>query len=206
MEYCPFCAASISEGAKTCHNCKKSLDISAFSFTYAPEKNISALNKKVLREIWFKEHSRFIWPFVTLIIGFILGGLLTYGSAQLQFNSEREVLQNKIAGFEAEIQQFKSAAVNQDAGLQQSMKQKDHLIDLLTQERQTLSRIINFTRRLARTSVISSGSPAETKTFRANVAYLKRQFDKQQAQIDGTGLLAKKTFNVLPIPQLMKAP
>ena len=206
MEYCPYCAAPVSPGAKTCHQCKKSLDISALNFSYLPDENISVINKKAQRKIWLKEHSRFIWPIATLMLGFILGGVLIYGYAQLQFSGERDTLQNKIARIETELENAQNSSAAQSAGLKQTLKQKDAVIGLLIKQRQTLSRIINFTRRLAGSSVITPNSPETAKSFRANITYLKNQFEKQQEQIDALGLIAKKTFNVLPIPQLMERP
>lgn len=206
MEYCPYCAAPVSAGAKTCHNCKKSLDISAVHFIYEPDANISAINKKARRKIWLKEHSRFIWPIVTLLIGLIAGGIIIYGYAQMQFINERDMLQNKISSIQATLEMARAESAGKNAGLKQSLQQKEQVITLLIQERQTLSRIINFTRRLARNSTITPNGPADAKSFKANITYLKKQFEKQQTALDATGQIAKKSFNVLPVPQLMDTP
>ena len=85
MQYCYHCSEPISKPAKICPHCKRTMDMSAFESLLA-EHESSHLSKKSLRRIWRREHSYLFWPFLTLVIGFIIGGILTYGFAQLQFS------------------------------------------------------------------------------------------------------------------------
>ena len=75
MRYCPYCSAPISDSAKTCHNCKKSLEFNIVASALENSEE-SDFKKSALRKIWIKERMRFVWPVITLFIGFIIGGVI----------------------------------------------------------------------------------------------------------------------------------
>jgi hypothetical protein len=203
MHYCPYCSAQISEKAKSCHNCKKSLNFETITSLLKPSE-ASELNKSALRKIWLKEHSRFVWPIITLMIGFILGGAVLYSFALIQSAKEKELLAAEITDLKNQISQINSDAKGAQSGLQGTLKAKDQIITVLTAERQTLTRIINFTRRFSNSCVNTPNSESEVTTFKNNFRYLRGQFDDQQAQLDNTAFGNNPKFNLKTAPQFLE--
>ncbi len=96
MEYCPHCSSALSkENFKKCPYCKKNIDMGDIAAVVEPGES-SEKNKDAIRKIWFREHSSKIIPVITLIIGFVVGAVLLYSYAQLQFSNERSDYQNNI--------------------------------------------------------------------------------------------------------------
>ena len=65
----------------------------------------SEKNKDAMRKIWLREHSSKIIPIITLIIGFVIGAILLYSYAQIQFTNERSEYQETIANLNNTISQ-----------------------------------------------------------------------------------------------------
>ena len=56
MHYCPYCSSAISVDAKSCHNCKKSLDFGAIS--YSPDL------QTIMLEITHTTNTDFVWAVI----------------------------------------------------------------------------------------------------------------------------------------------
>lgn len=203
MHYCPYCSAPVSENAQTCHECKKNLDFAVLREVLETGEE-SDVNKKALRKIWYKEHAIYIWPVFTLIIGFIAGGVILYLVALGQFASEKEELNSEINNLKAQIADINNNAQDAQSGLQDQLQAKDQIISVLGEQRTTLSRIINFTRRMAQNSIITPNSADEATSFRRNFRYLERQFNQQQEQLDATAYEGDRTFNLETLPQFLE--
>ncbi|KAA3610439.1 MAG: hypothetical protein D8M58_05505 [Calditrichaeota bacterium] len=203
MRYCPYCSTQISESAKSCHNCKKSLDFEAIASVFEASE-ASEINKSAVRKIWIKEHARFVWPVVTLIIGFIVGGAVLYSLALAQAASEKDTLNSEIEKLNAQISQINSDAQGAQSGLQGQIQEKEKIITILTSQRQSLTRIINFTRRFTNNSIITPNSEAEATYFKNNFRYLRGQFDDQQAELDNTTFADNRRFNLKTAPQFLE--
>ncbi len=203
MHYCPYCSAQISESAKSCHSCKKSLDFEAIASAFEPGE-VSAINKSAVRKIWIKEHARFVWPVLTLIIGFIIGGAILYSIATVRSASEKDSLASQIEDLKNQISQINSEAEGAQTGLQGELQAKDQIISILTTQRQTLTRIINFTRRFSNNSIITPNSNSEATNFRNNFRYLRRQFEDQQEQLNNTAFANNRQFNLKTAPQFLE--
>jgi len=203
MHYCPYCSAQITESAKSCHKCKKSLDFDAFASVFEPS-DASAINKSAMRRIWIKEHARFVWPVVTLVLGLIVGGAVFYSLALVQSSAEKDSLNVEIQDLKNQISQINSDAQGAQSGLQGELKAKDQIITILTSQRQTISSIINFTRRFANNSIITPNSEAEATSFRNNFRYLRRQFDDYQDQLNNTAFANNRSFNLKTAPQFLQ--
>ena len=117
MHYCPYCSASVSEKAKTCHRCKKVLNISILAEAFNTTDD-SEIKKSVLRKIKIKERMRFVWPGITLLIGFIVGGIILYLFSLGQFTMEKNELSSKIDSLNTQINDLNVSAGNAESGLQ----------------------------------------------------------------------------------------
>ena len=203
MHYCPYCSASVSENAKTCHNCKKSLEFGLIA-TALENSEESDFKKSALRKIWIKERMRYVWPLIMSIVGFLVGGVILYFMAALQFSIKTDDLTVRIDSLNAQIKTLNSSAQNAQSGLQEKLQAKDKIIKLLSEQRKTMSSIINFTRRFSNNSIITPGSDGETESFRRNFFYLQTQFENQQDELNETQFENDNVFNLKTIPQFLE--
>lgn len=202
MNYCPYCAGQISEDATKCPHCKKQLDFELLGKLYMSGKK-SGINKKISRRLWLKEHSHIFIPIITLIVGFVVGGILTYGYGQQSFAAERSDYKNKIASLQTTIANKDSAVSNSTEKFQEQLAAKDEIIGILSEQKQILSRIINFTRRFSTNSTITPNSVEESNYFKRNVSYLIRQFENQQENLQATGYTSDEAYNLMTVPQFL---
>jgi len=203
MRYCPYCSAPVSENAKSCHNCKRSLEFGLIA-TALENSEESDFNKSTLRKIWLKERMRYVWPVITLIAGFIIGGIILYLMASLQFSIKTDELTLQIDSLNTQIAKLTTQSQDAKSGLQGKLQAKDKIIDILNNQRKTVSSIINFTRRFADNSIITPGNDAETESFRRNFFYLQRQFENQQDELNETEFKNDNIFNLKTIPQFLE--
>jgi hypothetical protein len=203
MRYCPYCSAHVSESAKTCHNCKKSLEFGLIASALENSEE-SDFNKSALRKIWIKERMRYVWPVITFIAGFIVGGIILYLMATLQFSIKTDDLTAQIDSLNVKIKTLNSSAENAQSDLQLELQSKDKIIDLLANQRKTMSSIINFTRRFSNNSIITPGSDGDTDSFRRNFFYLQTQFENQQDELNETQFENDNVFNLKTIPQFLE--
>ena len=202
MSYCPHCSELLTKPVKICPYCRKAVDIDLFSQLVEPGDR-SAKHKKVLRKIWLREHAYIILPAITVIIGMVIGAILLYGYGEVKFASERTDYEETIVQLENQIKQKEQAADNSSRGFQDQLDQKDQIITILTEQKDILGRIINFTNRFSTTSTITANSEQELDFFQRNVLYLNRQFEPQQEKLKETGYTPITTYNLLPIPQFL---
>jgi uncharacterized membrane protein YvbJ len=202
MRYCPYCSAQISESAKSCHSCKKSLDFEAISVLFEPGEE-STINKSAQRKIWLREHARFVWPVIALVVGFIIGGVILYSMARMQSASEKEALSSEIQKLKNQIDQINTQAAGAQSGLKGELDEKDKIISILTTQRKTMSSIINFTRRFTNNSVITPNSEGIATNFKNNFRYLQRQFENQQEELNKTAFKDNRNFNLKTAPQFL---
>jgi hypothetical protein len=202
MRYCPYCSEPVSEKAKTCHNCKAVLDIGLIAelFDTADE---SEMKKSVLRKIKIKERMRFVWPAITLVIGFIIGGIMLYLAALGQFAIQKGDLNSQIDSLQIKIKALNLSTENAQSGLQEQIAAKEKVIEVLGSQRTTLSRIINFTRNFADNCIITPNSEGDVTSFRNNFLYLKRQFENQQEELDKTEFKDSGHLNLKTIPKFL---
>lgn len=203
MKYCPYCATQLTKASRICPNCKKELDFNLLGELYFSEKG-SDVNKKLLRRKWFREHSHIIFPIVTLIIGLVAGGILTYSYSQLEFSGERSDYQTKITKLQTTIANKDSAVSNSTEEFQKQLSEKDEVIAILTEQKKILSSIINFTRRFSNNSIITPNSVDEADYFKRNVLYLNNQFEKEQEKFVKTEHTSGENYNLLTIPQILE--
>jgi hypothetical protein len=203
MQYCPYCSAPVSESAKTCHNCKKSLEFDLIASALENSEE-SDFNKSALRKIWIKERMRFVWPVITLIIGFVAGGVILYLLASLEYSVKTDDLSVQIDSLNTKIANLNANAQNAQSGLQEQLQAKDRIIEILSNQRKTLSSVINFTRRFSNNSIITPGSDGDIESFRRNFFYLQRQFENQQDELNETAFDNDNIFNLKTVPQFLE--
>ena len=202
MEYCPHCSAALSkENLKKCPYCKKNIDMGDIAAVVEPGES-SDKNKDAIRKIWFREHSSKIIPVITLIVGFVVGAILLYSYAQLQFTNERSEYQDTIAQLNETISQKDANAGNEKSGFENKLKSKDDVITILAEQRDILANIINFTRRMSKNSKITPTTPNEADYFKRNFTYLSNQFNKQKEALDASEFQSTKQFNLETMPQI----
>lgn len=203
MIYCPYCAERLSKPFEVCPNCKKVLDMQALKQIYGTDKS-SRINKKALRRLWLKEHGHIIVPVVTLILGLAVGAVLSYAYANVQFQSTRVNYESKISALQTTIEQKESTVGDVSENFQKQLANKDEIISILAEQKDTLGRILYFTNILAQNSQVIPDSTTHVEYFRRNVLYLSNQFDAQQEKLQATGYTPIKTYNLKPIPQLLE--
>ena len=98
MEYCPYCAEQLVKPVKICPNCKKSLDVEILKDLYKPG-DTTKVNTKIKRRIWFKEHTYILYPIFSCMVGFLLGAIILYSYAQVQFLNDRSDQSQEITDY-----------------------------------------------------------------------------------------------------------
>ncbi len=203
MEYCPFCSGELSKPVKVCPHCKKSLDMDMYQAIFKPGES-SELNKKARRSLWFKENSRFIFPFIFLVVGLLAGSAGMFGYAALHFKSKQNALDKEIVQLKTQISQNKQSAGATSDSLDQFIAQQDTVIQILAEENKLIRQIITFTRRLSRNSSIVPNIPNEAAYFKRNFRYLKNQYEAQQQKLAETFYTPEKSYNLETIPDLLQ--
>jgi hypothetical protein len=202
MIYCPHCSAALTkDDLKKCPYCKKNIDMTDIAAVVEPGET-SEKNKEAIRKIWFREHSSKIIPIITLIVGFIIGAIIFYSYAQLQFSAERSEYVNMIEQLNETIAQKDASAGNKKSEFEDKLKNKDEVISILAEQRDILANIINFTRRMSRNSTITPTTPNESDYFQRNFKYLESQFFKQNEVLMASEFNSDKEFNLETMPQI----
>jgi hypothetical protein len=202
MEYCPHCSSTLSrENLKKCPYCKKNIDMNDLAAVVEPGES-SERNKDAIRRIWFREHSSKIIPIITLIAGLLIGAILLYSYAQIQFSNERSEYQNTIAELKKTISEKDANAGSEKTDYENKLKSKDNVISILAEQKEILANIINFTRRMSNNSTITPTTANEADYFKRNFAYLLSQFNKQSDALEATEFKSSKTYNLETMPQI----
>jgi len=201
MRYCPHCSEAISASAKVCPYCKKTVEMDLLTSVYEPGES-SSINTQARRKLWFKEKATIILPILTLLIGIVAGALAMFIFDQAHFASTRSELESRIAELESTINQQQSLAKNSASTFEGQLQAKDQVITILSEEMNILGRVLNFTNRLARNSVLTVNTPEEEDYYKRNIVYLNTQFNQQEEQLKETEFQQDRNFNLLVIPQL----
>ena len=202
MRYCPYCASELSKPTKICPYCKKSLEFDLLKDMLETGER-SDINKKLHWKIWYKEHSHIIFPMITLIIGFIIGAILLYSYAQVEFASDKAELKDRISELQNTIDQNASAAGDVQSELQERLEHKDKVIATLLEQKDLYSRLTYFTRRLSDNSTITPNTPEDADYYRRNTLYLIRLFEESEQQLDSLNVQDDKSYNLQAVPQLL---
>lgn len=202
MQYCYFCSEPINKPSKVCPHCKGTLDLTLYE-SLLEERETSHLSTKNTRRIWFIEHAHIFWPVITLIAGVLLGSVLTYGFAQLRFADTKAGLLAEIDQLKVTIEQHENTSSSAQAQLADQLEAKANLITILDEQKEILSRIINFTRRFSESSVITPNSDDVADTFKRNFNYLNNQFFTQQELLKQKEHSNISTYNLQTVPQIL---
>lgn len=202
MNYCPYCSTPLFKDHKVCPQCKKNLDLDMIQSLYEPREE-SVVDKKMYRKIWFMEHSYIIYPLIALIIGFISGGILVYLGMTVYFANQSAQYKEEIGQLQQTIAAGQSAAESKESALLEQIEKKEKIIEIIQEQREILSRIINFTRRLATNSTITPNTTEEGVFFDRNIRFLIRQYENQFDALNATGHESNPTYNLQTIPQLI---
>ena len=203
MQYCPHCAATLVKSTKVCPACNKSLDIDLLSHLYQSNES-TAPNRRIARKIWLQEHTFTVLPLAGMVIGLLLGILLAFGYSKIQAASERSQLDEKIIALQDSIKQQIAAAGSATADLQNNLQNREEIIKRLNEQIQILVKIINFTRRFASNSIISTPDEEEIGTYRRNVLYLINQYNEQQEKLNQVGMGEANNLYLITIPQVFE--
>jgi hypothetical protein len=203
MKYCPYCAEPLTKETDICPYCKKSLNFDLLKEMLETGET-SDINKKLRWKIWYKEHSHIIFPFITLIIGFIAGAILLYGYAQVEFASDKSQLNEKIETLQNTIDQNASEASSARNELQDRLDHKDEIISTLLEQKDLYSRLVYFTRRLSDNSTITPNTPDDADYYRRNTLYLIRLFEESETKLDSLNVQDDKTYNLQTVPGLLE--
>lgn len=163
----------------------------------------SDIDKKVKKHIWFQEHSYVIYPIITMIIGLIAGMIGAYSFAQVQYINERSDYNEQVSNLEKQINSSNAAANNAQGELKQQLESKDTYINILKEQRDLMSKIINFTRRLANNSIITPNTVEEGEYYDRNIRYLIGQFENQSQLLVEGNFESEPNYNLRTVPQLV---
>lgn len=203
MEYCPYCSGPLSRPAKVCPHCKKSLDLQTYQSIFKPGETTKT-NKKALRRLWFKEHSRFLIPLLFLVIGLAVGAAAMFGYSALHFQLKQNSMEQEIAALNSRLQEAGANISAVSDSLNASIMARDTVVRVLTEKNKLLRQIIAFTRRMAKNSQIQPHSEREANYFRRNFKYLEKQYEGQRQKQDATYFKAPKKPNLKTIPKLLE--
>lgn len=203
MEYCTYCAEALTKPFEVCPHCNKILDFDVLMQIYHPGKT-SAINRKALRKIWFKEHRRTIMPAVALFIGLVMGATASYGFGQKLFKNKLTSYESRIAGLLSEIEDEAAASKDAHAGLQRQLETQEQILGIVMEQKELLSSLIRFTNRLAKNSTVTPNSTNDADYYKRNVRYLASQFQALQEKLKLTGHTPIKSYNLQTIPQLLQ--
>jgi uncharacterized membrane-anchored protein YhcB (DUF1043 family) len=152
--------------------------------------------------MWFKENATFILPILTLLVGIAVGALAMFIFDQAYFAATRVDFETRIAELENTISQQQSQANNSAIAFESRLQSKDQVITILSEELNIIGRVLNFTNRLARNSVITVNTPEEEDYYKRNIVYLNTQFSQQEEQLKEAEFQQERNFSLLVIPQL----
>ena len=203
MKYCPYCAESLTKPTKICPYCKKTLEFDLIKEMLEPGET-SQIDSKIKLKIWYKEKSHIIYPFITLIIGFIAGAILLYGFAQTQFVAERSDYKGKIATLEGTIQNNAEVAGNIKSDLETTVSRKDQIIQVLLAQKDIYSRINYFTSRLGNNSTITPNTTEDADYYKRNTLYLIKLFETSQDSLKKLELVDEKNYNLRGLPAFLE--
>lgn len=203
MRYCPYCSEPLKANTKTCPYCHKALDLSQLAGMYK-EGESSHINRSAKRGVWFRENALMIYPVIALLIGLVAGAISAYSYAMVANQSQVNSLENRIVALQDSIGGLHTLSASSNADFNQQLAIKDSIIQILDEQKLTISKIITFTRRLARNSTITENTPGQADFYDRNVRYLIRQFNNQQQQLQATGYQNVPDFNLKSIPQLIR--
>ncbi|MCK4894005.1 MAG: hypothetical protein KAT07_08560 [Calditrichia bacterium] len=203
MKYCPYCAESLTKPTKICPYCKKTLEFDLIKEMLEPGET-SQIDSKIKLKIWYKEKSHIIYPFITLIIGFIAGAILLYGFAQTQFVAERGDYKEKIATLEGTIQNNAEVAGNIKSDLETTVSRKNQIIQVLLGQKDIYSRMIYFTNRLGNNSTITPNTTEDADYYKRNTLYLIKLFETSQDSLKKLELVDEKNYNLRGLPAFLE--
>ncbi len=203
MEYCPFCSGPINKPAKVCPHCKKALDLHIYQSVFEPGETTET-NKKALRKLWFKEHSRFLIPFLFLLIGLSLGAAAMFGYSALHFQLKQNSMEQEITTLNSRLNDAGANTASLSDSLNTSILARDTVVQILAEKNKLLRQIIAFTRRMANKSQLTPQSVNEVNYFRRNFKYLEKQYEAQRQKQEETYFKAPKKPNLKTIPKLLK--
>ncbi len=204
MEYCPFCSEPVKAGAKTCPNCRKTIDFDELAGLYRPGES-SHIDQAAKRRIWIREHALVIYPFVAVLIGLVAGAVLMFTWQEISIANRINEFEARISDLQDSISTSKQKAESVQNELQQQLTRKDSIISILDQQKNTMARIITFTRRLARNSTITPNTSDQADYYRRNINYLIRVYNNQQQALKETAYEKLPEYDLKTVPQLLES-
>ena len=132
-----------------------------------------------------------------------MGGLVAYSGAMAQFASERTGYKSRIADLQKKIDTGASETASIKDTLEEQIKMKDSIIKILQEQQNIMSRIINFTRRLADNSTIMVSTADEQSFYSRNVKYLMKLYNDQTDLLKATGFEPIPNFDLESVPQFL---
>jgi len=170
---------------------------------YKPGES-SEMDKKIRRKIWLKEKLLIILPLLALIIGLAAGAAAMLVFMEIQFASSREGYEEKIVALQNEIEQQRQSVASSNQEMNDIIAEKDKIISSLTEQNSIFSRMIAFTNRFARNSIITPNSPQDIDYYQRNIRYLQSLFDQEQEKLKETSYQSEDTYNLIPVPQFLE--
>jgi hypothetical protein len=127
-----------------------------------------------------------------------------FGYLQIAFQNERDDYDAEIAKLNNTISQNKSAAQSSSQGFENTIAQKDQIIQILGEQLDLIGRAVTFTTRLDRNSTITPTSTQESDFYRRNIIYLSNQFEKQVEAMAETDYEPRRNYSLITIPSLIE--
>jgi HAMP domain-containing protein len=202
MVYCSYCATRLTKPLEVCPHCKKFIDIEEIKQFYDTGVSYASMR----RRIWFKEHKRVIMPLITLILGIAAGFAALYGLLEIQLRNQQTRHELQIADLRASMNENQDSIETLKGSFEEQLAQKDSIVSLLGQQRETLSKIIYFTRIYSKNLPVSADSLDESaQAFARNTNYLIEQYDLQEERLESLGFNSTPKYNLQTIPQVLAA-
>lgn len=202
MVYCSYCATRLTKPLEVCPHCKKFIDIEEIKQFYDTGVSYASMRRK----IWFKEHKRVIMPVITLIVGIAVGFGALYGLLDIQLRNQQARHELQIADLKASMAENQSSIESLKGSFEAQLAKKDSIITLLGGQRETLSKIIYFTRIYAKDLPVTADSlDASAQAYARNTNYLIGQYEESDQTLESLGFDGGPKYNLQTIPQLLTA-
>lgn len=201
--YCIYCAERLSKPAKVCPFCKKLLDMNLLKQQYGAGKT-SPGSWWVQNRIWLKEHGYILTPLLTLVIGLGIGTFILLSFLQIRFNHQRSAYEVQISELQAAITQKEANVDDTRTNYKKQIAEKNEVIAILSNQNETLRRVISLTRHFAENSTIIPVDDEQADYFKTNFRSLNSQFRRHQNKLAAFGYTSAKAFNLKTIPQLLE--
>lgn len=202
MIYCYHCTARLSKDYKVCPHCNKTLDLEMLKRIFHTDTGGDSKGFAALR-IWFWEHNRILMPTILFLFGMGVGFPVWWGYAQVRITAALSQSETQIVSLQSKVADIENQQEKDRERFEAQLAQKDSAITLVASQKETLTKLINLTRRMILSAEIIPNSQDDTDFYRRNTLYLISVFSEQEEALAAAGYRSNKSYDLQTIPALL---